>query len=342
MTEHGIMLCFLGETMADLVEQIHPIKKNFSLLTIGFLGGLISILIIWQIASFSSEIYLWFSKQPVNGQIIREYALYFLSIIFCIYIARQILCSKYPEIKKSLTFVAFCFGLLASIVTCVLLSQSGQNYQTSLTVLISSIVLGTGWWIQSLITASSARKSHTLNTIMNQRHSSHYFAKLDNVFNTFGLKNSINEEIAEEYYNGHKSGPKVKDELIQGCRDASFILSYYEFIAVGVIRKDFDEALIKECFFEPMQAFEKRTFHLISVFRKKDGDKSKILENYIAILDKWLPDSSLTTRKKNNTNTQLPDNCIKNTVDIYEESSPVTVGVTLVETDEQLKNQNPS
>lgn len=336
------MLCFLGETMADPIEKTNPTDKKFSLLAIGFLGGSLLVLIIWQISSFSSNISQWFSEQPFNGQVIREYALYFMSIFFCIYIIRQILCSKYPEINKSLTFVACCFGLLASIVTCVLLSKSGQSYQTSLTVLISSIVLGTGWWIQSLITASSARKSHTLNTIMNQRHSAHYFAKLDNVFKIFGLQNSINQEIAEEYYNGHKSGPKVKDELIQACRDASYILSYYEFIAVGVIRKDFDEALIKECFFEPMQAFEKRTFHLISAFRKKDGDKSKILENYIAILDRWLPDSSLTTRKKKNSNTPLPHNCIKNTIDIYEELVPVAGTVALVETDNELKNQNPS
>lgn len=310
--------------MADPNKSKSFFQEYSALLTMGVIGGAILTLLIWQISFYSANISSWLSTNVFTGPKFRAYAIYFLSILLFTLIIHQILCRKYPELKKSLTFIACYFCLLGIIVSGVLLSESGKNYQTSLTVLISSIVLGTGWWIQSVVTASSARKSHTLNTIMNQRHSAHYFAKLDNVYKTFGLQSCINEEIASEYYNGHKAGPKIKPELIQGCRDASYILNYYEFIAAGVIRKDFDEALIKECFFEPMRAFEKRTYHLIEVFRREDADESKIYDNFIAVLDRWLTEKSLTTRKKKNPNIALPDNSIMNSSDMYESSATVT------------------
>ncbi|HFX4291590.1 TPA: hypothetical protein ACIEMK_004843, partial [Escherichia coli] len=137
--------------------------------TMGFIGGTILILLIWQISFYSTDISSWFSENVFTGPKFRAYAIYFLSIVLFTLIIHQILCGKYPELKKSLTFIACYFCILAIIVSGVLLSKSGKNYQTSLTVLISSIVLGTGWWIQSVVTASSARKSHTINTIMNQR-----------------------------------------------------------------------------------------------------------------------------------------------------------------------------
>lgn len=304
--------------MANTDKEKKKITSYFTHANLIFLMlGIIGTLLFWQVC-YNFEIFsAWFSKNILNGNEFRKYAIFFLSIVTMSLIGRVSLQKKYPELNKSLNVIASVFCVLAIFATCVLLSDAGQNYQTSLTVLISSIVLGTGWWIQSLVTASSARKSHTINTIMNQRHSSHYFSKLDNVFNTFGIKNTINQEIAQEYCYGHMSGRKIKDELIQGCRDAAYVLSYYEFISAGIIRKDFDEHLIKECFLEPMKAFEKRTYYLVHTFRNEGGERTEAFENLIILLDMWLPEKSLTTRKNENLNTPLPENAFDNTNDLY-------------------------
>jgi len=232
---------------------------------------------------------------------INSLVLFFLFTSFTFLITdiiRHLLSVKYPEIKKTLRIISSIFFILIIFVCLVLSSTEGPKYQTSLTVLISSIVLGTGWWIQATINAASARKSHTINTIMNQRHSVHYFNKLDNVYEKFGLTSTIPLHIAEKYRCPDLDNRKVKKELISACRDASYILNYYEFISAGVKKGDFDEYLIRECFYDPMQNFENRAYHIIQTFRKEAGPNAEIFSNFIDLLDKWLPEKSLTTRNK--------------------------------------------
>ncbi|WP_215250845.1 hypothetical protein, partial [Escherichia coli] len=44
----------------------------------------------------------------------------------------------------------------------------------------------------------AARKSHTLNTLMNQRNSELFHKKVSSVANAFGLRKTINEIIAKQ------------------------------------------------------------------------------------------------------------------------------------------------
>ncbi|HCF8500592.1 TPA: DUF4760 domain-containing protein, partial [Klebsiella variicola subsp. variicola] len=273
--------------------------KAFPILTFGLALGVFLILLIvytvmnWE--TFKNNIIT-----VINTNNIVLFGIFFTLAFLITDIIRMVLVSKYPEIKKTLRVISTIFFILLIIVFSVLSSENGTSYQTSLTVLISSIVLGTGWWIQATINAASARKSHTINTIMNQRHSVHYFNKLDNVYRHFGLTKTIPLNIAKQYRCGFAGEDrKVKKELISACRDASYILNYYEFISAGVLRGDFDEKLIMECFFDPMQNFEHRAFYIIEIFQKEAGSNAGIFSNYIELLDRWISDNSLTTRKKN-------------------------------------------
>ncbi|MBA0205005.1 DUF4760 domain-containing protein [Pectobacterium aroidearum] len=302
--------------MAEKKEKSH--EKTISTLTFGLaLGVFLILLIVYTVMNW--ELFKTKIIPVINANNIVLFGIFFTLAFLMTDIVRMVLSSKYPEIKKTLRVISTIFFILLMIVFSVLSSEDGTNYQTSLTVLISSIVLGTGWWIQATINAASARKSHTINTIMNQRHSVHYFNKLDNVYRHFGLTKTIPLHIAKQYRCGINGDDKVvKKELISACRDASYMLNYYEFISAGVLRGDFDENLILECFFDPMQNFENRAFYIIEVFQKEAGSNAGIFSNYIELLDRWMPDKSLTTRKKNGEVTHLHSNS-HNEDDSYED-----------------------
>lgn len=266
-----------------------------------FLGALIIILIVSLVHNYLHVI--TFAKSVTLNQFL-SFCIYAISAFLATDITKRLMAKKYPETGSTLKILSKIFLALLIFIYIVLASKDGNQYQTSLTVLISSIFLGTGWWIQATINSAASRKSHTINTVMNQRHSKTFFEKLDNVYKHFGIDKVINEEIASQYvHESKRTGPIIRPEIMNACRDAAYILNFYEFISAGVNNGDFDEKLIKECFMVPMASFERRAFYIIACSQKQAG--KEVYSNMIELVDKWSTDKSFTTRKKNNENIEL-------------------------------------
>ncbi|ECO5144552.1 DUF4760 domain-containing protein, partial [Salmonella enterica] len=277
-----------------------------------FLGALIIILIVSMVHNYLNVIS--FAKSVTLNQFL-SFCIYAISAFLATDITKRLMAKKYPETGSTLKILSKIFLALLIFIYIVLASNGGDKYQTSLTVLISSIFLGTGWWIQATINSAASRKSHTINTVMNQRHSKTFFEKLDNVYKHFGIDKVINEEIASQYvHESKRTGPTVRPEIMNACRDATYILNFYEFISAGVNNGDFDEKLIKECFMVPMASFERRAFYIIACSQKQAG--KEVYSNMIELIDKWSTDKSFTTRKKNNENIEL-DNTSHKQDDLY-------------------------
>ncbi|WP_135387178.1 hypothetical protein [Escherichia sp. E2593] len=121
----------------------------------------------------------------------------FFSVFISITIKEKI-AKKIPRKQNDgITIIALIFGVTLYSVF-ILYYLYGDVYQSTIALLISSVLLGSGWWVQATVSKVAARKSHTLNTLMNQRNSELFHKKVSSVANTFGLRKTINEIIAKQ------------------------------------------------------------------------------------------------------------------------------------------------
>lgn len=210
----------------------------------------------------------------------------FFSVFISITIKEKI-AKKYPETNDGITIIALIFGVTLYSVF-ILYYLYGDVYQSTIALLISSVLLGSGWWVQATVSKVAARKSHTLNTLMNQRNSELFHKKVSSVANAFGLRKTINEIIVKQRLvpnDKDLKNKKVHDEYISAGNDMFFVLNYYEFICSGIINGDFDEDSMRECLGQIVPGLEVRAFHFIRIAREISG--SSCFCNFVAVSDKW-------------------------------------------------------
>ena len=212
---------------------------------------------------------------------------------------------RYEETRKGIKYIAYSLLAIAVATYLVLWLQAEKDYQTSLALFVSSALLGAGWWVQATVSSAAARKAHTVNTIMNQRNSELFITKNDFVMKMFPRKKTVNPVFSEFMLDpGAKKFQHAKfpEDYMQAARDLSYVLNYYEFIAVGVLNGDFDERLMKECFVGILVNLEKRAYLVIQASQKTQN--AKIFESIVALVDRWGEQKSMTTRCKDNQNVE--------------------------------------
>lgn len=210
---------------------------------------------------------------------------------------------RYQETRTGIKYIAISFFIMMVATYLVFRFQGTKDYQTSLALFVSSCLLGAGWWVQATISSAAARKAHTVNTIMNQRNSELFINKNDNVIQIFPRKKTIHPVFSEYLMDPHNKkfkDAKFQDDFLEAAKDLSYVLNYYEFIAVGVINGDFDEKLIKECFLGILIGLEKRAYLVIQSAQKMQN--SKTFESIVELVDRWSEQKSLTTRSKTSQN----------------------------------------
>lgn len=230
------------------------------------------------------------------------YFVLFISMCACflIYMYDKI-STKYPETTYGLYYIFIVLFILLITSYVVLSSDHLSKYQTALSVLVSSALLGAGWWVQATIANANSRKTHTITTIMGQRNSAIFFERNNNVSKIFSLNHTIHPIVAKHKMN--KNCEELRDvtlseQLISGCNDMVYVLNYYEFISAGVINGDLDDRLIKECYEYILISLEKRAFHIIVEGRKHQGDGA--YQNLLLLIDRWSDKGSLVLSKANN------------------------------------------
>lgn len=262
------------------MESIYQyVRHKYTHLTLFFIISTIIVFkntssILASLASFSVEKYLHFL------------AFLFLASFLTITIREQIK-NKYPETSKGIRLIAWIF-FLTLIVIYILYYEFGHDYQPTIALLVSSVLLGSGWWVQATVSKVAARKSHTINTLMTQRNSDLFNRKATNVANVFGHDHTVNEIIAKQRLvpnDKDLADKEIKKEYSDAALDLIYTLNYYEFICSGIKNNDFDEHLMKDCLAGLIVTLEVRAFHILRIAREKYGKES--FENLIFIVNKW-------------------------------------------------------
>ena len=296
-----------------------------------FLLGMLTIIVIlflhWYLQShnYFSLILFVTTKDRILPFLIYE----ILTIIILTYFYYKIV-NKHPTTKKGLRLVYIFLLISFTLSYFIVTYESLHNLQTSLAMFISSIFLGTGWWVQAMITNASTKRTHTLNVIMNQRNNSEFHKRTQHarkylsknkvinkeLFEYYNLintnknsENFLNKEIRLDFINQYKNDKDKKDKIknakqkreelsnmIKAIDSLNYQLNYYEFIAAGVNSGDLDSELISYCFSGILCNLERRAFYLILPDAKKA--KAQNTQNYIfcellSLIDKCGKDKSI-------------------------------------------------
>lgn len=269
----------------------------------GFYQGLLLAtfiaLVVVSISRNFAEVRLVLAKQDLNEWLV--FGIFSSLVALLVNQLYYKIYERYHETRVGIAYVAISFFVIMVATYVVLRSDVGAEYQTSLALFVSSSLLGAGWWVQATISTAAARKAHTVNTIMNQRNSELFNQKNDNVTSVFSRKRTIHPIFSEYLMDPHNK--KFKDakfpaEYIQAAKDLSYVLNYYEFIAVGVTSGDFDEKLAKECFVGILTGLEKRAYQVILAAQKNQNKKT--FEKIVELVDKWTDKKSLVTLSSTN------------------------------------------
>lgn len=215
--------------------------------------------------------------------------LYSFMLYFCIILALIIsfyekITIKYPETKKGLLYISIC-TFFSFIAIFFIFELSDKDYQTSIALLISTLFLGIGWWVQAITTQTAQRRAHTVSIIMNQRNNPDFIEKVRICREIFGTDKIVNKELVKYYFD--KESIKINesllstsnqndkkeefDRIISGLESLNYLVNYYEFIAAGVNSKDLDKELIVKCFSGILISLEVRAFYFIYNALEKDN-----------------------------------------------------------------------
>ncbi|EEG6977422.1 DUF4760 domain-containing protein, partial [Salmonella enterica] len=253
--------------------------KKLTVRTLVFSLVIIALLVGIAFMMYINNIRLGFSLNGVDWT--------FSLIILIVCVASYFFISrKYDEIKNGLKLIFLIF--LFSGISVYLFSakfENAKDYQTVISLYVSSLVICAGWWIQSAVSRASARKQHTLNLVVNHRFSELFHKKNESAFDVFGVDKTIHPDWVKKSFSS--KGDEIDDEgkkYITGTLGLSYLLNFYEFVSVGIIQKDLDEGMIKECFLGIMSRLEKRGVFLI---RYSQRIEPKAYENLVALIERW-------------------------------------------------------
>lgn len=216
--------------------------------------------------------------------------LFFSGFIYLLYLK---MVRAHPALKKQFRVVSIT-TLLMIAVSYYILNDSESTIIT-LTVLVSSYVLICGWWVQGVMSKLATKRQHTVNTLLQSRLSATYQSHLSECqsilpSNEYFLSRKVIEVFCERENQSHASTLRLTDEFKKKIRSVCYILNYFEFLAQGIKKEDFDEDLLKLCLAGHVRNLERKFYHLITVENEKDRE---VFEGFIWLANRWLQDDSL-------------------------------------------------
>lgn len=229
-----------------------------------------------------------------------------------IHLIYRFIAKKYPDTSEFLPMFSAVF--FAIVLAAYAILRYKPEYQTSLSVMVTGLLVGMGWWIQCITSAANARRSHTLSMIINSRTSPEYQSQLRASTRIYRGMRYVPAELSEWRCNPDKEeykDAKVPDDYKDAINGLLYVLNYFEFLAQGIKFKDLDDSLLRECFSSFLKGIERRGFHMILESQKQDP---AAFEGIIYLSKKW-NNESLVEKYRANPNTselgiQFPSNDI--------------------------------
>lgn len=210
---------------------------------------------------------------------------------------------RYPDTAELLpVFSTICYVII--LIGYAILRYTPE-YQTSLSIMVTGMLVGMGWWIQCITSAANSRRSHILNMIINTRTSPEYQKQLRNSTTFYRGLRYVPQELSEWRCNPDKEeykNMKVPEEYRDAINGLLYILNYFEFLAQGIKFKDLDDELLKECFSSFLRGIERRGFHMILESQKQDP---AAFEGIIYLSKKWNNASFVENHRANPNTVEL-------------------------------------
>ncbi|MDQ2487679.1 DUF4760 domain-containing protein [Pseudomonas putida] len=261
----------------------------------------------WIGAAAAAAILLWLTRiayelseatPPFKLDYIDIGAVFATALLFVL-LAYEYILKRYPDTKEMLP-------LFSGVVWTVLVSSYAvlryePEYQSSLSILVTGVFVGMGWWIQAITTAANSRRSHTLNIIMASRTSTEYQQQTRASSKVYWTS-VIPPELAEWKFQPTKDeyrNASIPTDVAEAISGTIYILNYFEFLAQGIRYRDLDACLLRECFAGILAGVERRAFHLIIEAQKGDP---RVFEGLIKLTKEWNGESVVERYRSN------PDN----------------------------------
>ena len=260
--------------------------KNFFTCVNTYISALLFVMII----SLTRDIPFYQSKfGSISLSTITHFSIFFFISVIVVIISRNKLKAIYPETEKGLNLISIIM-IFTQVIVYVLYVNSSKDvdYQSTIALLVSSVLVGSGWWVQAVISKNATRKAHTINTLMTQRNSDLFYKNNKEISDAFGVTKTINEKLVRTILTPNHADVKdsvLKKKYISPANKIRYVLNYYEFICAGVNNGDLDKDLIKECLDGIVKQLEVRFFYFIKIARE-DGMKTEF-NNILILLKSW-------------------------------------------------------
>lgn len=231
-----------------------------------------------------------------------DFLVVFSGALFTVFAAYDYILKRYSDTADLLPL--FCGVVVFVISSGYFILRYYDTYQTALSILVTGVFVGMGWWIQAITTAANARRAHTLNIIMASRTSTEYQQQTRASSKVYRGGSIICSELAEWRLNPAKEEFKyteIPDHLDEAVNGTIYVLNYFEFLAQGIKYRDLDDCLLKECFSGILAGIERRGFHLIIEYQKADP---RSFEGVIRLTKEWNGESVVEKYRSN------PDNAV--------------------------------
>ena len=199
--------------------------KNINLVNICYcILGMILVLAVQSISEYLLETWSGISTLIPS----RNFFLYMMMVSIFLLFSYHRITVKHPETKTGLRFLFILLIFLSVFMYFIYASDAIKDYQTIISIVFSSILVASGWWVQDIISRTTMRRSHTLNVVMNQRNSEIFSNKVIDCRTNLGFDYIVNEEVVRYYLDkdGRCSVEKI-EMLIKSYLRSSIMLLHH-------------------------------------------------------------------------------------------------------------------
>lgn len=221
--------------------------------------------------------------------------LVFASVFSCFVLLRKTMPRRYEFLSGLLSNLSPIAALLASFAYLVL--RYAPEYQLTLSILVSVVVIACGWVIQEKFSHDREKKRYSLDIIFQTRTNEYYQQHVNNYGSAIGPNKHLSRDIAKKFIDNtlSKAVNSRYERQLEVVSSLMFVLNYFESMANGIEKNLLDDDILKDFFLGMASNVEKKGFYLILEAQQRDRRYYSALTNMV---ERWSGNSVVLTYKK--------------------------------------------